>query len=228
MAKFDLTNILASCYDVIAIFISIADVTTDVIVIYDFKVANRMAFFAIALTIMLVAQLAYAIVFVSRFTSEEGIEKHGRKRYIILLIIVLPLSPFLSFFFYWLSIPDNSLIKLLNHYEFEDEWIDNISTDNGSFIIDWIAKKFLKHLGFIMEAFLEALPQSIIQLMAIVLYQETSVVSILSICISIVSVSTNSMVLSVASDTKLFLFHWVSLVTDFLWIFVCVAWYVCV
>ena len=146
---------------------------------------------------MIIAQLAYGIVFGSRFTSEEGIKKHGRQRYITLFIIVLPLSPFLSFFFYWLSIPHNSLIKLLNHYEFEDEWADGISTDNGSYTLDWIATKLLKRVGFIMEAFLEALPQSIIQLIAIVLYQETSIVSVLSICISIVSVSTKSMVLSI-------------------------------
>ena len=222
--KLDLANILATSYDVVAILISIADVTTDVIVIYDFKVAYRMTFFGIALTIMIIAQLAYAIVFVSRFTSAKGIKKHGEQRYIILFIIVLPMSPFLSFFFYWLSIPDNSLIKLLNHYEFEDEWAGGISTDHGSFILDWISRKLLKHMGFIMEAFLEALPQSIIQLIAIVLYQETSIVSILSICISIVSVSTKSMVLSIANDTKIFLFNWVSLVTDFLGIFVCVAW----
>ena len=73
--------------------------------------------------------------------------------------------------------------------------------DNGSYILDWIARKLLK-------AFLEALPQSIIQLTAMVLYQETSIVSVLSICISIVSVSTKPMVLRTANDIKIFLFNW--------------------
>ena len=72
----------------------------------------------------------------------------------------------------------------------------------------------------------EALPQSIIQLIAIVYYQDTELINVISICISLLSVATKTMVFSVAIDYRVFFFNWLSLMCDFFAIFAIVSWYV--
>ena len=49
---------------------------------------------------------------------------------------------------------------------------------------------------------IEALPQSIIQLIAIVYFEETEIINVISIIISLTSVATKSMVFSIAIDFK--------------------------
>ena len=86
--------------------------------------------------------------------------------------------------------------------------------------------RLIKHMGFIMEALIEALPQSIIQLIAIVYYQDTEYINVISIIISLISVSTKTLVFSVAIDFRVFIFNWLSLVCDFFGVFAIVSWYV--
>merc|ERR1712151_625905 len=57
-------------------------------------------------------------------------------------------------------------------------------------------EKFNKHGGFILEAFLEALPQSILQLIAMVYFGETSYIAVGSIILSMTSIMTKSLVIS--------------------------------
>jgi len=57
-----------------------------------------------------------------------------------------------------------------------------------------------KHMGFMLEAFVEAFPQSILQMIAIVKFKEANIVSIISILISMISVATKSMVINIAKD----------------------------
>ena len=55
----------------------------------------------------------------------------------------------------------------------------------------------------------EALPQSITQLIAIVYYQDTEIVSVISVCISLASVliATKTMVFSMGIDFCVFIFN---------------------
>ena len=214
---------LTTSYDLLTILISIADVTTDVWVIYNYKIQNRQVFFDLSLAVMILAQLSYAIAFVMRFENDmcEKPCKH-----IALFCVILPMTPFMSFIFYWLSFDNNILINTIKHFGFRDEFssANNIHKKQAPIII-WIKKKMLKHMGFIMEAVFEALPQSIIQLIAIVYYQDTEIINIVSICISLLSVATKTMVFSVAIDYRVFFFNWLSLVCDFFGIFAIVSWY---
>ena len=57
------TNFCNVSYDILTICISIADVTTDIIVAIDFYNNGRMTFFWISLTILILAQCAYAMAF---------------------------------------------------------------------------------------------------------------------------------------------------------------------
>ena len=77
---------------------------------------------------------------------------------------------------------------------------------------------------FFLIAMIEALPQSVIQLIAIVYYQDNQLINIVSICISLLSVVTKAMVFSVAIDFRVFIYNWLSLVCDFFGVFAIVAW----
>ena len=61
-------------------------------------------------------------------------------------------------------------------------------------------------------------------MIAIVYYNETEIVNVISILISLLSVSTKSMVFSYAIEIKVFLFNWLSIVTDFFGIFMLISW----
>eukprot|EP01083_Nonionella_stella_P053229 140877_1 len=66
------TNCCNIGYDVLTICISIADVTTDIIVLIDFYNKDRMTFFAISLIILILAQCAYAIACSVRFNTIDN------------------------------------------------------------------------------------------------------------------------------------------------------------
>ena len=224
---------LTKSYDLITILISIADVTTDIWVIYNFKIAKRTTFFTISLIIMILAQLSYAIAFMWRFRVEEkDLTTYTRERKILCLFIsILPFTPLMSFVFYICSeFPNNFLMKFLrDNFDVNDSLSDELEdgiNPNQAKIIVWVKKKLTKHMGFILEAMIEALPQSIIQLIAIVYYQDTQIINVISICISLLSVSTKAMVFSTAIDFRVFIFNWLSLVCDFFGIFAVVSWYV--
>ena len=63
--------------------------------------------------------------------------------------------------------------------------------------------KVFKHMGFILEAMVEAFPQAILQMTAIVYFNEPNVISIISIMISMLSVASKSFVLSVSTALTL-------------------------
>ena len=80
--------------------------------------------------------------------------------------------------------------------------------------------KVFKHLGFLTEAMIEAFPQSILQLAAIVYYNEPNVISIISILISMCSVCGKLFLLGMEAGPWLHrLYLWLTFVLDFLGIF---------
>ena len=56
-------------------------------------------------------------------------------------------------------------------------------------------------------------------MVAIIYYQEITIVSIISILVSLLSVSAKSLIFSPATTVNIFLFNWISIVTDFIGIF---------
>lgn len=79
-----------------------------------------------------------------------------------------------------------------------------------------------KHTRYIQQAF----PQSILQICAIVIYNEANIVSIISILISMLSVSSKTFILSIqfSMNIKTLLWNWICCVADFIGIFFAVSW----
>ena len=224
-----LATVLTNSYDLLTILISIADVTTDIWVIYKFYIDKRETFFIIALIVMILAQLSYALAFVFRFEPRYNsyrVNGSRRLRRIKLFLFILPLTPVVSFLFFWCTVsPNNLFISFIDYWiDIQDQFDADVDPNLPKILI-WIKKKLVKHMGFILEAMIEALPQSIIQLIAIVYYQDTELINIISICISLLSVTTKTMVFSFAIDFKVFIYNWLSLVCDFFGVFAIISWY---
>merc|ERR1719242_326077 len=68
-----LTKFFGKSYDILTILISIADITTDIMVLISYYINERMTFFWISLSILLTAQIGYVLLFFFNFDIEESI-----------------------------------------------------------------------------------------------------------------------------------------------------------
>ena len=200
---------------------------TDIIVLIDFYEKDRMIFFGISLAILILAQCSYSIACSLRF---DTVMDWDAWKAALLFCCLLPFGSFVAFFMYMAS-GDGDEAK----FKWFKRFIDNIglSTDtpylfqndnDDSDLIKWIKTKLDKHLGFILEAAIEAFPQSLLQIIAIVYYQEANYISIISILLSMVSVMSKSLVLSQGIDRATFIWSWLCVVTDFFGIFFTLTW----
>eukprot|EP01083_Nonionella_stella_P070603 189006_1 len=209
-------------YDIITILISIADITTDVIVLISFFIEGRTTFFIISLIILAIAQMAYSVLFIVRYNVFDSVCQT-----VSVFILLLPFGSIVSFLVYltedpdtWVSTQMNKISMIDIHHSFGR----NLIRPNQSKMTQWILRKGSKHIGFIIEAGIEALPQSLLQIIAIVYYKEAHYVSIVSIFLSMFSVMTKSLIFSQGIDIKTYIWTWFCIVTDFFGIFFTLTW----
>eukprot|EP01083_Nonionella_stella_P022666 62684_1 len=222
---------LEIAYDIFTVVVSLLDVITDIMVLIQFYSSGRMTFFYISLTILIVAQFAYTMAFWWKFADAGTYNEPGNA--LFACCCLLPLSPLLAYAFYFTSDESSPLFKFFEHLfecrcriECCRSKSSNRTNDNNdpkqNALRKWVHDKLMKHLGFIIEALIEAFPQSILQLIAIVYYNDShNYVSIFSILLSMISVSTKSFILSVkvSYNWKSALFNWISCLIDFIAIF---------
>ena len=274
------TKCFNTFYDGLTIFISIADVTTDIIVLLSYYQQERMEFFWISLVILLLAQLGYVMVFLFTFDIDDFFGQLGDileyiccdfkpcdkanecckdcctrcclgfvlccvtfseskcgkilgvliaalvfgTIFIIALSIGMIFGHLVAFLMYFAENEDSKTFIFLNTYFGIKKRtrlpLKSKLSDQAKFAID----KINKHGGFMLEAFMEALPQSILQLVAMVYYKETNIISIGSILLSMTSIMTKTFIISQGVEWKSFLFCWLCVITDFFSIFFVVSW----
>ena len=194
-------------YDYFAIFISLLDLVTDILICVEFYQLERMTFFYISLSIIITAQVSYIIAFSSRYwKSLDTCEK------IAMTLMILPMAPFMSIAIY---IAEKKNIFGTAYNE------NNGMNLTKSPLRKWMDKKLRSHLGFILEATIEAFPQSILQMCAIVYYEEyTNYIAILSILISMWSVCSKSFVFAAGTslDRYSIIFNWLCVVCSYVFI----------
>ena len=234
------TNLI---FDILAAIISLSDIITDIIVTIGFYQNDRMVFFGFSLTFIILAQIAYIFTFI----VEIGYESRPGRVFLMFLFLI-PFSPILSFIFYLTEDPNSWMCQFLtNWFPFDVSFSLTSVDQNKPKLKQWMKRKLRKHLGFIMEALIEAcsyilsynfkifmlhnkytkaFPQSILQMCAIVIYNEANIVSIISILISMLSVSSKTFILSIqfSMNIKSLMFNWLCCVTDFVGIFFAVSW----
>eukprot|EP01084_Bolivina_argentea_P259958 438851_1 len=190
-------------YDIFTATISVLDVITDIVIMAEFYIYGRMPFFYSSLAIIIIAQLAYCIAFWWKYA-----DIYSFCNSLCIFMVTLPFAPVLSFVFYFTADPLSRLSVFLENtfrkYDLEINSGYVINTNKNSerdkklaAFREWTQSKLYKHLGFIIEALIESFPQAILQLIAIVYYNEYNAISIFSILLSMISVSSKSLILSV-------------------------------
>ena len=211
-------------YDIVTIVISIADITTDVIVLLSFYSQSRTNFFIISLVILIIAHVAYSAAFILRFRVLADYELWQA---FVVFLVLLPFGSLVAFIIYFTEDYDSKFAKWFENltgldveHGFEYIWGRKERSKMAQFMI----KKLSKNIGFIIEAGIEALPQSLLQITAIVYYKEANYVSIASIFLSMFSVMSKSLVFSKAIDIKTYIWTWLCIVIDFFGIFFTLTW----
>ena len=189
-----LSKCCSNLYDILTILISVADIVTDIMVLISYYFADRMTFFWISFIILIIAQIGYIILFFTTFKFDkkwfrviEAIDVNCPLCLdVAYYVIVLPI---LCITFFCLLLPFGHLVAFAMYFAENDDsvfskWLRNtvgirkkeqISLrEHMSERTRMAAEKLNKHGGFILEAFLEALPQSILQLIAMVYFEKTS------------------------------------------------------
>ena len=151
-----------------------------------------MTFFGISLAILILAQCGYSMAFVLRFEIVDSLP--------LACCCFCALLPFGSLVAFCMFLASEDCLNF-GPGLFRPR-------DRDSALIRWIKTKLNKHLGFILEAAIEAFPQSLLQIIAIVYYQEANYISIISILLSMLSVMSKSLILSQGLEKYTFIWTW--------------------
>jgi len=212
---------LDMAWDMLTAATSFLDIWCDIEVARMFYVGGYMRFFMAASCTFILAQCSYAWIFVVMYEQPDW---NDRKR-ITTLILVLPLARFIPFFI-WLQ-------------SFHISWVDELMSRLGLDIMpvqDQIGKqqdelwKYIKskcrsHVGFIAEAFTEAIPQCLLQTAAICLFPELATpMSIYSIFMSVTVVASKAYLISYSPHLETFLVNIACIVADLLNVFATTTW----
>ena len=98
-------------FDIMAGIVSILDLTTDIIILISWKQQDRMTFFWISLSILILAQLSYVTLFYYNHGTWDNL-CHS----FISLLCTLPFAPILSIIFYFVSDKDCKLHTFIDKY----------------------------------------------------------------------------------------------------------------
>lgn len=210
-------------YDFAAVGISTSDIVTDLLVVREFYLAEKWAVAYVATIILVCAQIFYLMFFYGIYIddSEKLNGKHCKQTIIILLM--LPFGQLVPLFMWIEAHRFGWLLKVM-------EYIGLMVRDRpeaygeGDDLLVWIQNTFRKHGGFVIEAFLEALPQSILQMVAILYYQEATTLSICSIILSMTSVASKGIIMSYSMNWHSFVFNSVCFAADIFGIFASLSW----
>ena len=109
-----------------------------------------------------------------------------------------------------------------------EEYYPSIGNGNGDEnddpLREYLKKKTMTHAGFVLESLVESGPQSILQMVAIVVTGQVSGLSIFSIIVSIVSISSKGFLLSYSIHRPTFVLNFVCYVVDVFLVFAEISW----
>ena len=156
-------------YDTITVLVSLADVITDIVVLVGFYTNDRMAFFGISLSILILSQCAYTLVFILRF---HVMENYSEAQTASIFCCMLPFGSLVSFCLFFVEL-DYDITQeyggtgfcgpFLRYLDLSnEEFFPVLATDSD--ITKWVIRKICKHIGFVLEAAIEAFPQRYAQI----------------------------------------------------------------
>jgi hypothetical protein len=218
--------------DVIVVIFSVVDIALDLLVCKQFYLQERMTFFYLSVAIFVIAQLSYSFLFVATWGK-----KLSPSAKICTFLLVLPFGQFVPFFtwveaFHWSFldqfIKDSGLTPTSDSSDenTNDETVPIGGAENDM-LWDYIQHKYQSHAGFVAEALAEAIPQCILQTIALITQsssQHISPIIILSILMSICVISSKGYLISYSIHRPTFVFNFICIIADCFNLFATCAW----
>jgi hypothetical protein len=147
-----------------------------------------------------------------------------------MFFVVLPVGQFVPFLAWIESFEFECVDKLFQFLQLHTKGSDDVSTfrefeeAGGDLLYDYIQKKFYSHGGFLVEALAEAIPQSILQTIAVLYFGEPSALFIISIFVSICVISSKGYLISYSMHRPTFVFNFICIFADVLCMFATICW----
>ena len=155
-------KILYLAFDIFSGAISLLDLTTDLVILAAWYNQNRMVFFWISCCILFMAQCSYLTL----FHYFHGIHHSQTFTSMILcLLFTIPVAPFIAFIFHFVAEQNSKLRGFVDEYLpfLEISWHNEHSylyePKSNKERLERVA---FKHAGFLLEAAVEAFPQSFV------------------------------------------------------------------
>jgi len=169
------------------------------------------------------AQIFYLMFFYGIYIDDSEKLKGKHCKQTIIILTILPFGQLVPLFMWIEAHRFGWLLKVMEHIGL---MVRNQpeAYGEGDDLLVWIENTFRKHGGFVIEAFLEALPQSILQMVAILYYQEATTLSICSIILSMTSVASKGIIMSYSMNWHSFVFNSVCFAADIFGIFASLSW----
>eukprot|EP01083_Nonionella_stella_P085546 237272_1 len=195
-------------FDTLTILVSLLDILSDIYITYLFWQHSHYTYFYISVSILVFTHLSYCILYVYLFKLSW--------RHVLLL---LPISPFISFVLYCTATPQNNkLCKSLRQVLH----IKNVNINHSNEIEErdptkrWIEYTFRKHIGFICESLLESFGSFVLQLYVLLMSPTMAMDAVLSVSIlfSLLSISMSLYFFCHSIYWKLFVFNYLCIIAD--------------
>lgn len=209
--------------DILVILFSFSDIILDVLVCLEFYRQGHMLFFYLSLAIFLLAQLTYSFLFVATWG------KHlSPLHQMLVFIIVVPVSQLVPVFTWVESLRLPRLDALLTAVGLRPTG-DPLGDQGGEeedhdMLWSYIQHKYQSHAGFLAEALAEALPQCMLQTIAVISLGEASPVFLVSILTSILVIASKGYLISYSIHSLTFFFNFICIVTDVFGLFAILSW----
>ena len=217
-------------YDAITVIITLIDLITDILVITLFYYSRHgTVFFWSALSFVILTNICYVVLAILTFCSSLT-----RIKQIVWFLLLLPISPILPFLIYCASFPNSWIaINIIDKFGLEridwDHRNNNKNNSNNNNNTSWkrfTSEKLITNTVFIIEALCESFFLSIIQIIAMVSFEEyRNSYILISICFSLLSIIWKSILVSSGVSIKSSIYKWLCFITDFYAIlFVMISW----
>jgi hypothetical protein len=228
---------LDALHDAWTVTSSVVDIATDMLVAVAFYQQGHMVFFYASVAVFAVAQLSYAFLFTGTWAAKRSVRGQ-----VCVFLAVLPFGQLIPVFA-WLesfrfAAIDQCLTALHLTPTAEATQVSLASTggsaaaaaapmrDGGGADNLWtfIQRKYTAHAGFLAEAFVEAIPQGILQLVAILTLDDTAAVNVFSVLMSISVVASKGYLVAYSIHWPSFAFNYATIAADTFNLFATATW----
>jgi hypothetical protein len=206
-------------HDFAALAVSITDIVLDVLVMLEFRAQGLVTHFVLSLSCFALAQTSYSLLFVQRWISDASF-RNLRFAQAVGFVLVWPFAQLIPVLICLEAQGFECVTRFLKCLHLKPRTRKD-AHDNS--LWGKLSRRWSAHAGFFLEALVEAVPQSAIQVHAALL-RPPSVIDTLSIIMSLVVIVSKAHFVAFSPDPKTFAFHAWCLAADVFGLFAAVAW----